>query len=78
MRRLFKTSLSVKPETEEIVRYPAKTRDEAVARLKYDWIDSRKSKLLQLKNVWKMWNQVGTAKPRSIDGSIELTFRLCW
>ena len=57
------------------------TRDEAVAKLKYDWVDSRKAKLLQLANVWKMWNQVsgqrvggGASKYRQVN---ILTFRLC-
>ncbi|GHJ86893.1 hypothetical protein NliqN6_3295 [Naganishia liquefaciens] len=63
MRRLLKTSLYTKPMQQDPVEDVPITRDEAVAKLKYDWVDSRKAKLLQLANVWKMWNQNATKTP---------------
>jgi hypothetical protein len=43
------------------------TREALLAHLKYSWMDSEKAKMFQLKNVWRMWNEV------SLLGNFEMT-----
>lgn len=59
MASVIKKSLYLEPVEEETIEDFAIT--DPAAKLKYDWIDSRKAKILQLATVWKMWNQVSRA-----------------
>jgi hypothetical protein len=60
MASIEATSLYLDQEDEETIEDLVMNSD-PVAKLKYDWIDSRKAKILQLATVWKMWNQVSRA-----------------
>jgi hypothetical protein len=60
MASIRRTSLYLDQEEDESIEDLAITSDPA-AKLRYDWIDSRKAKVLQLAKVWRMWNQVSRA-----------------